>query len=61
MLTALLCFAHMFSFLEIHFMWAGHQVHHSSEYYNLSTALRQSAVQRYTSWVRHQCRHKCKL
>ncbi|XP_077993855.1 alkylglycerol monooxygenase-like [Glandiceps talaboti] len=36
---------------EINFMWAAHQVHHSSEEYNLSTALRQSIVQRYTSWV----------
>ncbi len=32
-------------------MWAAHQVHHSSEYYNLSTALRQSVLQAYTSWV----------
>ena len=32
-------------------MWAAHQVHHSSEDYNLTTALRQSAVQRYTSSV----------
>jgi len=27
---------------ELGFMWAGHSVHHSSEHYNLSTALRQS-------------------
>eukprot|EP00760_Papus_ankaliazontas_P020424 PhM_4_TR18433/c0_g1_i2/m.28876/K15537/AGMO; alkylglycerol monooxygenase len=27
---------------EVHFLWTGHGVHHSSEYYNLSTALRQS-------------------
>ena len=33
-------------------MWAFHQTHHSSEDYNLSTALRQSALQMYTSWVR---------
>ncbi len=32
-------------------MWAAHQVHHSSEDYNLSTAIRQSVVQRYSSWV----------
>ena len=32
-------------------MWAAHQVHHSSEYYNLTTALRQSVLQIYTSWV----------
>ncbi|XP_075908581.1 alkylglycerol monooxygenase [Petromyzon marinus] len=36
---------------EVNVMWAAHQVHHSSEYYNLSTALRQSVVQPYTSWV----------
>ncbi|CAL8359017.1 unnamed protein product [Arctogadus glacialis] len=28
-----------------------HQVHHSSEYYNLSTALRQSLVHHFLSWV----------
>ena len=32
-------------------MWAFHQTHHSSEDYNLSTALRQSVFQMYTSWV----------
>ncbi len=32
-------------------MWAAHQVHHSSEDYNLSTALRQSVLQRYNTWV----------
>ncbi|XP_036912152.1 alkylglycerol monooxygenase isoform X3 [Sturnira hondurensis] len=36
---------------EVNIMWAGHQTHHSSEYYNLSTALRQSVLQIYTSWV----------
>ena len=36
---------------EINFMWAAHQVHHSSEDYNLTTALRQSLLQRYNSWV----------
>lgn len=30
---------------EINFLWAAHQTHHSSEDYNLSTALRQSAFQ----------------
>lgn len=34
---------------EVNFMWAAHQVHHSSEEYNLTTALRQSAVQFLTS------------
>lgn len=33
-------------------LWAAHQVHHSSEYYNLSTALRQSFTQQFTAWVR---------
>ena len=32
-------------------MWAAHQVHHSSEDYNFTTALRQSVVQNYTSAV----------
>lgn len=32
-------------------MWAAHQVHHSSEEYNLTTALRQSVVQNYTSAI----------
>ncbi|VDI14630.1 alkylglycerol monooxygenase [Mytilus galloprovincialis] len=36
---------------EVNFMWAAHQVHHSSEDYNLATALRQSILQSYTSWV----------
>ncbi|KAB7498779.1 Alkylglycerol monooxygenase [Armadillidium nasatum] len=30
---------------EVSLFWASHQVHHSSEEYNLTTALRQSAVQ----------------
>ena len=37
---------------EINLFWAAHQVHHSSEEYNLSTALRQSSTQGLTSWVR---------
>ncbi|XP_062395673.1 alkylglycerol monooxygenase isoform X1 [Sardina pilchardus] len=36
---------------ELNILWAAHQVHHSSEYYNLSTALRQSVTQQCTSWV----------
>uniref|UniRef100_A0A8D0BUL1 Alkylglycerol monooxygenase n=1 Tax=Salvator merianae TaxID=96440 RepID=A0A8D0BUL1_SALMN len=36
---------------EINLLWAGHQTHHSSEYYNLFTALRQSLLQKYTSWI----------
>ncbi|KAJ4930899.1 hypothetical protein JOQ06_025202 [Pogonophryne albipinna] len=36
---------------EVSFIWAAHQVHHSSEYYNLTTALRQSLTQQFTSWI----------
>ncbi|XP_064410898.1 alkylglycerol monooxygenase [Latimeria chalumnae] len=36
---------------EINIIWAAHQVHHSSEEYNLTTALRQSALQQFTSWI----------
>ncbi|XP_024114373.1 alkylglycerol monooxygenase [Oryzias melastigma] len=36
---------------EVAVLWAAHQVHHSSEYYNLTTALRQSATQQFASWV----------
>lgn len=36
---------------EMNILWAAHQVHHSSEYYNLSTALRQSLTQQFSSWV----------
>src|SRR4051812_203671 len=36
---------------EVNLFWAAHVVHHSSEYYNQSTALRQSIFQAYTSWM----------
>ncbi|XP_058038017.1 alkylglycerol monooxygenase isoform X2 [Ahaetulla prasina] len=36
---------------EINFLWAGHQAHHSSEHYNLFTALRQSILQKFASWI----------
>lgn len=36
---------------ECNLVWASHQVHHSSEFYNLGTALRQSVVQNYFSWI----------
>jgi alkylglycerol monooxygenase len=36
---------------EISVMWGGHIVHHQSEEYNLSVALRQSAFQTFFSWV----------
>jgi sterol desaturase/sphingolipid hydroxylase (fatty acid hydroxylase superfamily) len=34
---------------EVRFMWAAHVNHHSSQHYNLSTALRQSWTEPYTS------------
>ncbi|XP_064396839.1 alkylglycerol monooxygenase-like isoform X2 [Halichondria panicea] len=36
---------------EINLFWAAHQVHHSSQDYTLSTALRQSVMQRFSSWM----------
>ncbi|XP_072821008.1 alkylglycerol monooxygenase isoform X1 [Vicugna pacos] len=36
---------------EVNIMWAAHQTHHSSEGYNLSTALRQSVFQIHTSGI----------
>lgn len=33
------------------FFWIGHSVHHQSEHYNLSVALRQGFFQTMTSWV----------
>jgi alkylglycerol monooxygenase len=36
---------------EVNFIWAGHVVHHQSEEYNLSTALRQSPFTALTSWA----------
>ncbi|MDE2349147.1 MAG: sterol desaturase family protein [Gammaproteobacteria bacterium] len=36
---------------EVGVLWAGHVVHHSSEYYNLSTALRQSSTGGLLAWV----------
>jgi sterol desaturase/sphingolipid hydroxylase (fatty acid hydroxylase superfamily) len=35
---------------EINVLWAGHIVHHSSQEYNLTTALRQGVLQSLTSW-----------
>jgi len=35
---------------EVNILWAAHQVHHSSEDYNLTTALRQSAFQTFGAW-----------
>ena len=39
------------SVLEVNLLWAAHQVHHSAEEYNLTTALRQSAFQTFGGWV----------
>src|SRR5688572_21926528 len=35
---------------EYNWMWAGHSIHHSSENFNLSTALRQSSFQQVLFW-----------
>ena len=36
---------------EVNLIWASHVVHHSSEYYNLSTALRQSSTAFLFGWI----------
>jgi len=36
---------------EVNVLWASHVVHHSSEYYNLSTALRQTSTGALFGWV----------
>lgn len=36
---------------EMNVLWAAHVVHHSSEYYNLATALRQTSTGRFFGWV----------
>ncbi|XP_046337405.2 alkylglycerol monooxygenase-like [Haliotis rufescens] len=36
---------------EVNLLWAGHQAHHSSEDYNLTTALRQSAILKLFTWI----------
>ena len=38
-------------YAEVNIVWGSHQVHHSSEEFNLTTALRQSIFQKYFSWV----------
>ena len=38
---------------EVNLFWAAHQVHHSSEDYNLTTALRQSSMQKFSTWVKN--------
>lgn len=39
-------------FTEVHVLWAQHQVHHSSEEFNLAVGLRQSALQGWCGFVR---------
>jgi len=36
---------------EVNLLWAAHQVHHSSDDYNFTTALRQSIFLKFFSWV----------
>ncbi|XP_043925419.1 alkylglycerol monooxygenase [Protopterus annectens] len=36
---------------EVNILWSAHQAHHSSEDYNLTTALRQSLMQKWFSWI----------
>ncbi|XP_066594410.1 alkylglycerol monooxygenase-like isoform X2 [Prorops nasuta] len=36
---------------EVHFLWAQHQVHHSSEEFNLSVGLRQSVFQHWCNFI----------
>merc|ERR1712062_467616 len=35
---------------EINILWAAHQVHHSAEDYNLTTAFRQSMIMKFANW-----------
>lgn len=46
-------FHNFLHFVEVNIMWAGHQTHHSTEDYNLTTALRQSTFHRYIAWVKY--------
>ena len=36
---------------EVNILWASHVVHHSSEYFNLSTALRQTSTGHFFGWI----------
>lgn len=36
---------------EVHFLWAHHQVHHSSEEFNLAVGLRQSILQHWCNFI----------
>ena len=37
----------LIDFSEVNLLWCAHQMHHSSEDYNMTTALRQSVGQKY--------------
>ena len=50
-LSLSLCLSLSLSLSEVNLFWAAHQTHHSSEDYTLSTALRQSTCQVFTSMV----------
>lgn len=55
-LFALLCYDFCYYWVhrcdhEVALMWASHVVHHSSEYYNLSTALRQTSSGWLLGWI----------
>ena len=43
---------------EVNILWAAHVVHHSSEEYKLSTALRQTGTGFLLGWV-FTCRWRC--
>ncbi len=58
LLWALALILHDFSYYwvhrfahEINVLWASHSIHHSSEHFNLSTALRQSSTGGLLSWI----------
>lgn len=44
-------FIYRMHFSEIHILWAQHQVHHSSEEFNLTVGLRQSILQGWCGFV----------
>ena len=50
-----------YCFVEINILWAAHQVHHSAEDYNLTTAMRQSMMQAFGNWVRFPIMYKKSL
>ena len=52
---------HVIIIVEVNIIWGSHQMHHSSEDYNLTTALRQSPFQKWFSLVRISKIHLCKL